>query len=96
MNYGQGAASQEYGAQYNRLASLAGIGQTATNSGIASGQNYANQTGQNTINAAANTGNAGLAGANAAASGQIGSANAWGTALGSVPWDKVATAVKNW
>ena len=96
MDYGQGAASQEYGAQYNRLASMAGIGQTATNSGIQAGQNFANQTGQNSMNAAANTGNAGMAGANAQASGQIGSANAWGTALGSVPWDKVATAVSNW
>ncbi len=96
MDYGQGAASQEYGAQYNRLASMAGIGQTATNSGIQAGQNFANQTGQNSMNAAANTGNAGMAGANAQASGQIGSANAWGTALGSVPWDKVATAVRNW
>ncbi len=96
MDYGQGAASQEYGAQYNRLASMAGIGQTATNSGIQAGQNFANQTGQNSMNAAANTGNAGMAGANAQASGQIGSANAWGTALGSVPWDKVVTAVKSW
>lgn len=46
--YNQGAASQEYGAaydrwradttdRYNRLASIAGIGQTATNAGIAAG-----------------------------------------------------------
>lgn len=58
--YGQGMASQQLGNYFNRLAAMAGIGQTATSQGVASGQGYANSM-SNAI------GNAG----GAAASGQL-------------------------
>ena len=74
--YSQGLASQEYGNafgrfetqnndRYNRLASLAGLGQQATTA-----------TGQFGANAAANYGNYLTQGANATAAGYIGGANA--------------------
>lgn len=80
--FSQGLASQEYGAafdrfnvgqtnQFNRLASISGIGQTAANQTGAAGQNYANQAGANIIGAG-----------NAAAAGRVGAANAWTGALG--------------
>ena len=47
--FNQGLASQEYGNWWNRGAGLAGIGQTATNTGVAAGQNFANQFGANTM-----------------------------------------------
>lgn len=81
MQAGQGQASQEYDAAFNRfqtqqgnifqrLTSMAGLGQNAAagvgNQAVATGGNIgANITG----------------GANAAAAGQIGAANAWGGAL---------------
>jgi hypothetical protein len=46
MNFGQGLASQQFGNFYNRLAGLAGVGQTAANQLGTSGQNYANSVGQ--------------------------------------------------
>lgn len=80
LNYGQEAASQEYGNaynrfnadqtnQYNRLANLVGVGQNAAaqtgNAGLQTGQAIANNT---------------MAGANASAAGTIASANAWNNA----------------
>lgn len=51
LNYAQGLASQEYGNQWNRLAGLAGVGQT-TASGLAGlGSAYASNVGQNAIGA---------------------------------------------
>jgi len=58
--YGQNLASEEYNNAYNRfnadrdrrfnrLSSLAGVGQTATTQTNAAGQNYANSTSQNSI-----------------------------------------------
>jgi len=44
-DYGQNVASDEYGNYYNRLATLAGVGQTATNSTAAAGQSAANAIG---------------------------------------------------
>lgn len=44
--YGQQYADRIYGDQFNRLASIAGAGQTATSQGGQAGQNYANQSGQ--------------------------------------------------
>jgi len=75
-------ASQEYGnaynrfqndlsSRFNRLASVSGIGQTATNQVSAAGQNYANQAGQAIQNAGA-----------ARASGYVGQANAINNAIG--------------
>lgn len=61
--YGQGVASEEYNNAYNRftndqtnrfnrLASLAGLGQTANSQTAAGGQNYANAYAQNQMGAA--------------------------------------------
>jgi hypothetical protein len=78
QQFGQGLASQEYQnaynralTQYNTTAALAGIGQTATNQLGAAGQNYA-----------MNAGNAYGAGAQARASGYMGSANAIAGGIG--------------
>lgn len=65
QRYGQDFASQEFGNAYNRLAGLAGVGQTATNA-----------MGANAANFGANAGNTMMAGANARASGYVGGANA--------------------
>jgi hypothetical protein len=71
--FGQGLATQNYGNYYNRLASMAGLGQTtATNLGTL-GQNYANSAGNNMMAAGA-----------ARASGYQNSANAWGNAFNQV------------
>lgn len=42
MKFAQGLASQNYNNYYNRLAGLAGVGQTSANQLGAAGQNYAN------------------------------------------------------
>jgi hypothetical protein len=81
MDYNSGAASTEYGAAntrfqnersgiYDRLASIAGIGQTSQGQTNQLAQNVAGSIGQATIGAA-----------NAQAAGQVGSANAYGGAL---------------
>lgn len=81
-DYQQGAASQEYGnaynrfnndqsSRFNRLASLAGIGQTSNNSLANVGANTANNIGNNIIGAG-----------NATAAGYVGSANALNGAIG--------------
>ncbi len=68
--YGQGVANQEYGTYLNRLASMAGMGQTQTNQTNALTSNAASAIGQTYQDAGA-----------ARASGYIGSANAWGNAI---------------
>ncbi|NUZ06740.1 hypothetical protein [Piscinibacter koreensis] len=55
---------------YNRLLSMAGLGQVGLNNTSQAGQNYANNASQNMIGAG-----------NAAASGYVGSANTWQNAL---------------
>jgi hypothetical protein len=76
-NYAQGAASQEYGNQFNRymaqnqntynqLAGMSGTGQVASS-----------QTGQMGMNAATNSGQLGMQGAQLWGQGQTGAANAW-------------------
>ena len=71
MRYGQDLASTEYGNSWNRLAALAGIGQTATSAqGAAAGQYGTNASGLMTGGAAAR------------ASGYVGGANALNQALG--------------
>jgi len=69
--YGQDYADTEYGTHLNRLAGLAGVGQTATN-----------QIGQFGQSAATNAGNALQNAASARASGVQGSAQAWGNYAG--------------
>jgi hypothetical protein len=95
--YGQGLASEEYGRAFeryntnqanvfNRLASLAGVGQTANAATGQAGSNYANAVTGISQNDATNQGNAILAAGNARASGYQGVGNAlaggasnWGT-----------------
>jgi len=83
-DYGQNLASTEYGNAFNRfqtergniyntLANIAGMGQSAVNTGVNTGQNFAAQmTGLTTGSAAAQ------------AAGTVGSANAYSGALGNV------------
>lgn len=90
--WGQGLASEEYqnaynrfgtnqANQFNRLASIAGIGQTANNALGQAGSNYANAlTGISQANAD-NQGNALLAAGNARASGYTGASNAFANSL---------------
>jgi hypothetical protein len=77
--YNQDMGSQEYqnaynrfnsdqSTQYNRLAAMAGLGQTANGVNAAAGQNYANQAGNNMMTNGANQGNAALMAGNARAS----------------------------
>lgn len=65
-NYAQGLASTQYGNYYNRIASLAGLGQTAVQGANQSSQNFANQS----SNIYGNLGNA-------QASGYVANGNAW-------------------
>lgn len=71
QRYGQDFASQEYGNAYNRLAAMAGIGQTATNQLGANAGQYATGAGGLMTDAA-----------RARASGYMGSANALSQSLG--------------
>jgi hypothetical protein len=91
--FGQGLASEEYGRAFdryntnqantfNRLASLAGLGQTANAATGAAGSNYANAITGISQADAANQGNALLAAGNARASGYLGIGNALGGGLG--------------
>jgi hypothetical protein len=83
-DYGQNMGAQEYQNSYNRfnadrdrrfnrLSSIAGIGQTANSALGAAGQNYANNAGSNMMGAANAAGAAGMA-----------SANAWGGAMSGI------------
>lgn len=73
QDFGQGLASEEYGNFYNRLASLAGLGQTGVNTATTAGMNTAN----NISGALTDAGNA-------RASGVAGQSDAWGNALGQI------------
>jgi hypothetical protein len=93
--YGQDLASQEYqnaynrygtdqGTQFNRLASMAGLGQTANAAIGTAGSNMANNVGNLEMNNAANAGNAGMAAANARSSAYSGASNMLGYGLNSL------------
>ena len=87
QRYGQGLASSEFGNYANRLAAIAGIGQSATfGSGQLGGQ-IAGQVGQS----AANIGQSIMAGGTAQASGIIGGANAFSQGIGNV-----GSALQQW
>jgi hypothetical protein len=73
QKYGNDYAGTKLNESYNRLASLAGIGQQATNASGALGANYANNVGQTLTGMG-----------NARGAGTIGSANAWGQGIGNV------------
>jgi len=89
QRYGQEMGSQEYtnafnryqterNAQLNPLQSLAGVGQTSTNTLGQAGQNYASNVGNALMNQGANVGNARMAGANAYGSALSGIGSAYG------------------
>lgn len=69
-DYNQGMASQEYGNYWNRLAGIAGVGQTATQSQIGAGQSYGNNV-SNNLMAAGNARASGYMGANDALQGTV-------------------------
>jgi hypothetical protein len=90
--FGQGMASDEYGRAYNRfqtsrgtrfnrLAALAGVGQTATNTLADLGAQTSGRVGQATIAGGQAQANALINAANARASGYMGVANAWAQGL---------------
>lgn len=58
VRYASGAASQQFGDFYNRLAGIAGVGQIANQNSAALGANVANQVGQYAQNAGQTIGNA--------------------------------------
>ncbi len=72
QRYGQGLASSEFGNYANRLASLAGIGQTANQQGSQAGASAGGQVGQSM----ANIGQSVMAGGTAQAAGIVDSSNA--------------------
>lgn len=82
LRYGQDYASNEFNNEWNRLAGLAGVGQAVNSSNNQLAQNYANQTGANTMNA-------GAARASSYAQQGQNTANALGYAAGRIsnlPW----------
>lgn len=87
VNYGQGAASQEFGAAnarflqnqgllFDRLSGLAGIGQNAANTATSAGQAAANAIGQNTQAGMQQMNDYRTSGANAQAHANVGATNA--------------------
>ncbi len=93
--YTQDYASNEYQNAFNRyqtersnkfgmLSSLAGVGQSAANTQASSSQNYANSVSGLLTGGAAAQGDYATQAANARASGYLGSANAWSSALSGV------------
>ncbi|TQV80316.1 hypothetical protein [Denitrobaculum tricleocarpae] len=50
--FGQNVAADDYDRHFNRLSSMAGVGQVATNTGVAAGNAYAGRAGTNAFNAA--------------------------------------------
>lgn len=73
LRFSQGLATQAFDGYANRLASIAGLGQNATNTSAAYGANFANNAAAGLNNAAASQ-----------ASGIIGSSNAWNQGLGNL------------
>lgn len=70
--------------QYNRLAALAGVGQTAANQLNSAGSTAAGQYGNTVMGTAGNIGNYLQNAAAANASGYVGAANAWGGAVNNI------------
>ena len=79
--FNQDTASNEYGASWNRLASLAGLGQTATNQIGQAGQNAYGTIASAGANASSNISQNILGASNARASGYVGGANAIGNGI---------------
>lgn len=72
----------DQGNLFNRLAALAGVGQTATTQLNQGGRDFASQAGTILLNTGQNIGELATQAGNARASGYIASGNAWGDALG--------------
>lgn len=100
LRYGQDFASNEYGQGWNRwntlnnqnvnrLANLAGLGQTALTQVGGAGQNYADSSGSNLANAM-------LMGANARGNAWTGVGNTLGKAFGSMYQQPQQSAAPNW
>jgi hypothetical protein len=81
MEYNQGAASQEYGAAFNRFQTQQGNIFQRLTSMAGMGQNAAAGVGNQAVATGGNIGANIVGGANAAAAGQVGAANAYGGAL---------------
>jgi hypothetical protein len=81
MEYNQGAASQEYGAGFDRFQTQQGNIFQRLTSMAGMGQNAAAGVGNNAMTTGSNIGGNIIGAGNAAAAGQIGAANAWGGAL---------------
>jgi hypothetical protein len=81
MEANQGMASQEYGSAFNRFQTQQGNIFQRLTSMTSMGQNAAAGVGNNAMTAGANIGANIVGGANAAAAGQVGVANAYGGAL---------------
>jgi hypothetical protein len=79
--FNQDTASNEYGASWNRLASLAGLGQTATNQIGQAGQNAYSTIAGAGANASNNISQNLMGVGNARASGYVGGANAIGNGI---------------
>jgi hypothetical protein len=90
--YAQDYASTEYGNafnrfetaqtnEYNRYATIAGLGQTSAQQAAQNGSNYANSNSNIVMNNANAQGDYATQAANARASGYMGGANAWSNAL---------------
>jgi hypothetical protein len=75
------AYNQDQNTQFNRLASLLGVGQTSANTLQAAGQNYANSGTTILNNVGSQVGNDLQNAAAARASGYVGAGNAWGSGL---------------
>lgn len=81
IRYGQGLATEEFDNYANRLAGLAGMGQQATNTGVAAGTQTAGNISNLTMAGANAQGNALIQAATARASGYAGVGNAAGGAV---------------
>jgi len=83
QNYATGynQFEQDQANQFNRLAAISGVGQTAANQLATSGQAASNNVSSNLLNTAQNMGTSYQNAAAANASGIVGGANAWNSAL---------------
>ena len=81
MEYNQGAASQEYGSAFARFQTQQGNIFQRLTSMAGMGQNAAAGVGNNAMTTGGNIGSNIIGAGNAAAAGQVGAANAWGGAL---------------
>jgi hypothetical protein len=79
--FNQDTAANEYGSAWNRLASIAGLGQTATNQIGQAGQNAYGTIANASMNASNNIGQNLMGAGNARASGYVGGANAIGNGI---------------